>query len=431
MVNGRQMKTVTASPSPLQSVSYEDLYARWERGNWRAMEVDFSKDAEQWKSEFTDFERKAAIWNYSLFFWGEDAVTDGLSPYIDAAPLEEQKYFLATQQVDEARHAVFFNRFMKEVVGIGGETVAEGLSAIEPQLNWGFRRVFDRLETMCAELRRKPTIPRLAAAVTLYHVVIEATLAQTGQHFITTYLTERDVLPGFRSGMENVALDEQRHIGFGVKLLSDLRDMDPDVPHAVSDLLREILPATVAVIVPPGWDERYLTAFGASFEDIVEAGIASIMTKLRSAGMPLETLPGPPPFPVEGTPRERAERSKRLLQAGYIGEKTGPPSRSAEDMGILFGSVAAGLDSAAAAEPGEIQWEFKDAEPWHVVVANGSTRAARGRAESPRLTLRTTFEDFVDVVANRQDPRLLLARGRLRARGDLRWVWKSRRMFPA
>ncbi|MGI9080711.1 MAG: SCP2 sterol-binding domain-containing protein, partial [Thermoleophilaceae bacterium] len=99
-------------------------------------------------------------------------------------------------------------------------------------------------------------------------------------------------------------------------------------------------------------------------------------------------------------------------------------------MSLLFDSVAAGLDSGAVAEPGAIQWVFRDAEPWHVVVANGSTRPARGRADSPRLTLRSTLEDFVDVVANRQDPRLLVARGRLRARGDLRWLWKSRRMFP-
>jgi hypothetical protein len=421
----------TQQASPVDNVSYEDLYARWERGNWRAMELDFTTDAKQWQSDFTDFERKAAIWNYSLFFWGEDAVADGLSPYIDAAPLEEQKYFLTTQQVDEARHAVFFNRFMKEVVGIGGDSVADGLAAIEPNLNWGFREVFDRLDRMCGELRRNPSIPQLAAAITLYHVVIEATLAQTGQHFITSYLTERDLLPGFREGMENVAADEQRHIGFGVKLLSDLRQMDPEVPHAVSDLLLEILPATVSVIVPPDWDENYITVFGSSFEDLAEQGVISLMSKLRAAGMPLDDLPGPPPFPVEGNPRERAERTKRLLKAGYIGEKTRTPSYEADDMSLLFDSVAAGLDSTAAAEPGAIQWEFKDAEPWHVVVANGSTRAARGHAESPRLTLRSTLEDFVDVVANRQDPRLLMARGRMRARGDLRWVWKSRRMFPA
>jgi hypothetical protein len=370
------------------------------------------------------------VWNYALFFWGEDAVADGLSPYIDAAPLEEQKYFLATQQVDEARHAMFFHRFMREVVGIGGDRVADGLDAVRPQLTWGFTKVFDRLVDMCDELRRDPSIPRLAAAVTLYHVVIEATLAQPGQHFITSYLADRDLLPGFRAGMENVAADEQRHIGFGVKLLSDLRRMDPEVPHAVAELLREVVPWTAAVLVPPGWDMRYIECFGFTLEDIGAEGAASLETKMRSAGMPLEELPGPPVFPVPGTPRERAERGQRMVRAGFLGEKTGPPSRGHQDMALLFETVAAGLDSAAASEPGTIQWDFGDAEPWHIVVADGDTRAVPGRAIHPRATLRASYEDFVDVIARRKDPRRLILRGRLRPRGDLRWLIDSRRMFP-
>jgi ribonucleotide reductase beta subunit family protein with ferritin-like domain len=95
---------------PADAISYEDLYFRWERGHWSATELDFTEDARQWREDFTEFERTAAVWNYCLFFWGEDAVADNLSPYIDAAPREEQKYFLATQQVDEARHAVFCRR---------------------------------------------------------------------------------------------------------------------------------------------------------------------------------------------------------------------------------------------------------------------------------------------------------------------------------
>ena len=55
----------------------------------------------------------------------------------DAAPREEQKYFLATQQVDEARHAVFFKRFMHEVVGRGDGSVAGGLEATRGELTWG------------------------------------------------------------------------------------------------------------------------------------------------------------------------------------------------------------------------------------------------------------------------------------------------------
>src|SRR5947209_2676858 len=173
------MATATTPPSvstdsspgtlPTDAITYADLYARWERGNWRATEIDFSEDARQWRERLTEFERTAAIWNYALFFWGEDAVADNLSPYIDAAPHEEQKYFLTTQQVDEARHAVFFKRFMREVCGIGDGTAAGGLAAIKSQLTPGFRAIFARLDRMADELRADRSIPKLAAAVTLYH----------------------------------------------------------------------------------------------------------------------------------------------------------------------------------------------------------------------------------------------------------------------
>src|ERR1700683_5633375 len=138
---------------PADAISYTDLYSRWERGNWSATELDFSEDARQWREEFTEFERKAALWNYCLFFWGEDAVADNLSPYIDAAPLEEQKYFLTTQEAHEARHAVFFKRFMQEVCGIGDGSMSSGLSAMKPELTSGFRKIFDRLARMADELR--------------------------------------------------------------------------------------------------------------------------------------------------------------------------------------------------------------------------------------------------------------------------------------
>src|SRR5687768_998305 len=98
--------SVAKVSSAVDKVSYEDLYTRWEKGNWRAMEIDFSEDRKEWHEKWSETQRNAALWNYSLFLHGEDSVTDNLSPYIDAAPLEEQKYFLATQQVDEARHAI-------------------------------------------------------------------------------------------------------------------------------------------------------------------------------------------------------------------------------------------------------------------------------------------------------------------------------------
>jgi Ribonucleotide reductase, small chain/SCP-2 sterol transfer family len=413
-----------------EQITYEDLYSRWEKGNWSATEIDFSQDKLDWQDKFTDFERKAAIWNYSLFFWGEDAVTDDLSPLVDAAPREEQKYFLATQQVDEARHAVFFKRFFHEVAGIGDGSMAGGLNAILPELTWGYRKVFGLLERVTGELRKDRSATALARAVTMYHMIVEASLAQAGQHFIEDYLTERDVLPGFRKGMRNVALDEQRHIAFGVRLLYDLKNQDPDVPEAIADLLREALPYTTALFVPPGWDRRYSEVFGFTIEDIFEYGIKNFESRFRAAGMPLDELPGPIPIPMDLPPRERAERGIAMLQAGFLGEKNGPPARDRESIELLFDSVRRGVDHRAAKEPVTIAWDFLDAPCWHIRIDNGHTAAGEGTPGDVGLVLRCRYDDWVDVIAGRADARKLMLTGRLRPRGSLRVLARMPRLFP-
>jgi ribonucleotide reductase beta subunit family protein with ferritin-like domain len=430
---GRIQGTTNPANLPADAISYEDLYARWERGNWSAMELDFSEDARQWRDEFSEFERTAALWNYALFFWGEDAVADNLSPYIDAAPREEQKYFLATQQVDEARHAVFFKRFMEEVCGIGSGSTASTLNAIKPQLTPGFRKIFDRLDTMAQELRKDSSKPKLAAAITLYHIVIEAGLAQPGQHMISEYLEERELLPAFRAGMHKIALDEQRHIAFGVKLLADLAREDARVPHAVAGLLREVLPYTGQVLQPPGWDERYLTCFGYSFDKIGGVGVNSLQSRLRAAGMPQEELPGPPLMFTGFTPDEVARRGRELAMAGITGVREGPTKRDAETVALLFDTMCRQVyPEHGLRRPTTFQWEFvdPDIETWHLTVDNGSSAVHEGRAAHADVRLQVAYQDMVDIIGDRMDPRRALLTRRLRPRGNPLGLLKLARVFP-
>jgi 1,2-phenylacetyl-CoA epoxidase catalytic subunit len=365
-----------------------------------------------------------------MFFYGEDAVTDGLSPYIDAAPKEEQKYFLATQQVDEARHSVFFHRFFKEVIG-AGDDLSSGLAFTEKYLGWGYRGVFDRLELMAEELRKDRSLPRFAQAIALYHLVIEATMAQPGQHFIEDYFVKSGEMPGFSEGMHNVARDEQRHIGFGVKVLSELFEESEECKAAVADLLREVMRYVTAVFVPPNWDERYQTAYGFTMEEIYAWGMKSVEAKWRATGYPMEEMP-PDVYPVDlsAPHEERARRQIALLKAGVLGEPNGRPESSPEVQGMLFDIIARSARTEAVDRPVTIQWRFSDAEPWHLRIDNGSTRAEQGLAPDADLTLETSWSDWIALSVRGADPRRALLQRRLRPRGSLRQFARMGKIFP-
>lgn len=439
-VDGNQFNQLCIGCTPailsgmaIKDVSYEDLYRLWERGNWSADALDFSEDAVQWQENFTEFERKAALWNYALFFWGEDAVAEDLSPYIEAAPLSEQRYFLMTQQVDEARHAVFFKRFMYEVAGLGDGSIQEGLSAIQPQLTPGFTVIFARLRSLSAQLRRDHQATTLAQAICLYHLVVEATLAQPGQRMITRYLARRNVLSTFQEGLNHLMRNEGRHVAFGVKMLGDLARSDERVPSAVAQLLREVLPWTSQVLMPPGWDERYLTVFGCTFDSIGEDAINSLRARMRAAGLPLEDLPGPPVLLNGFSSEAVARRGREMAQAGILGVCEGPAKRDHATQAMFFDTISRQVDLRAAQDKALIvQFDFTDADvgTWHLIITRGEALAAEGYFPHPDIKLRASWQDFIDVVGGRLRPGRAFLTRRLRLSGRPQALWLASQVLP-
>jgi len=413
---------VATQTASTDDITYEDLYRRWENGNWSAYDLDFSGDRDGW-AELSDIQRRSALWTYSMFFYGEDSVADNLSPYIDAAPKEEQKYFLATQQVDEARHAVFFHRFFRDVIE-AGDSVSSTLAYTLPQLGWGYRAVFNRLDRMADELRKDRSLPKFAQAITLYHMIVEAALAQPGQHFIEDYFVKEGTMPGFSEGMRNVSQDEQRHIGFGVKALSEMFAESEECKQAVVELLREVLPLLPAVFAPPGWDERYHTCWGFTMEDIAGWGMRSVEAKWRATGYPLEEMPADV-YPLDRSLdyKQRAAQQIKLLRAGVLGEPNGRPDSSPDVQRIHFELMSrSAYPDAVDGRPYVFQFRFSDADPWHLVVDNGSSRAEPGDAPHPDLTIETDWAQWIEISMRGQNPLRAIARRRLRPHGSLRGI---------
>lgn len=413
-----------------EPISYERLYRLWEQNNWSATAIDFSVDEDHWHSKLTQEQREAALWNYAMFLVGEEAVARTLTPVVDAAPTKAQQIFLTTQVVDEARHHVFFDRFMREVAKLGRDTEST-LEAMEPFLTWGFKQVFAELDRVTDALRRKPKDRALLAqTIALYHVIIEGTLAIPGQHFIQRYVEKMDILPGFSAGITNVSRDEARHVAFGIKFLGDLVREDEECRAAAIELWDRAMMWSVGVFVPPDRSPRYAECFDFTLEEIFAFGLRSFETKVRRIGIDPTEIPVMRRMNPGLSYEERARRAWVLIHDGVMGDDEREPAPAGESFEILFDGMVEAMDlDVARSLGGPVEWRFTDADPWHIVVTNGHAEAKPGHAGDPALTLESNASDWAKIAVGRVDPRWALLKRRLRVHGSLAAKAKLPKLF--
>ena len=118
-------------------------------------------------------------------------------------------------------------------------------------------------------------------------MIIEASMAQPAQHYIEDFFADAGSMPGFSFGMEKVSRDEQRHIGFGVKVLSEL--------FAESEVQGRRVGDAAEILTPRGHGPaelgRALHRPGLHLEDIYAFGMKSVEMKWRATGYPLDEHP--------------------------------------------------------------------------------------------------------------------------------------------
>src|SRR3954464_4001145 len=148
ITDDRQLANVTL-------MNPQQLYELWEKQPWSAHAISLERDREQWAA-LPDDEKRHIAWNLSSFFVGEERVTTQFSGLVRAYESQSEEAFLATQQVDEARHAQHFNRFYEQVVGYDG-TFEDRLRQARAHLNDAFVVLFDgHLVDACRRLLADP-----------------------------------------------------------------------------------------------------------------------------------------------------------------------------------------------------------------------------------------------------------------------------------
>jgi ribonucleoside-diphosphate reductase beta chain len=275
--------------SSVKLMDPQELYELWERQHWQAHAIDLERDRTDWLALEDDL-RENLAWNLSSFFVGEERVTTQFSGLVMAYESQGEEAFLTTQQVDEARHAQHFNRFYEQVLGLDG-SFEDRLARARKDLNPAFIEMFDgTLVEWGGRLIENPRdIEAKVDFVTLYHMIIEGTLALTGQWFLTDYMERKEILPGWTEGFRLISQDEHRHVAYGTWFLRE-KAADPQLKRRISERLAELIPLATAVLVPPGADPDDYAILDYTMEETNAFAFNALSRRLRVIGIDIATL---------------------------------------------------------------------------------------------------------------------------------------------
>ncbi len=237
------------------------------RQRWDGATIGFGRDAEEWPGLAAGVRERVARL-VAGFCVGEARVAVELDPFASASADPDAAACFEIQAMEERRHARFFDRWAAEVLGATGATPGERAAGLARHVPPPFLELFDERLPRVARALGAGEGEGLAAAVGLYHMVLEGVVFTAGQLALAQELERAAALPGLRLGLDLVLRDEHWHMGFGARCLQDL-----GAP-----------PEMAAAIERDG--EAAAGAWGAPVEPaIVERTIALHRRRLRAAGL--------------------------------------------------------------------------------------------------------------------------------------------------
>ena len=222
----------------------------------------------------------------------EERITTKFSGLVGAHGSEEEATFLATQQVDEARHMQFYARFQDEVVDSPAE-IAAHVERARREVTPAFRRIFDEALVQAHEhlVAAPEDLAVKVRFVTIYHLILEATLGLTTFRFATRYLEQEDLLPGFVAGYSKIHHDETRHIGYGIWFLRQAVRANAGAGDAVRETLRDLLPSVAEALGGGGEGSGPdIERLGVTTDEVREFALSGLTRRLDIIGVPLSGL---------------------------------------------------------------------------------------------------------------------------------------------
>lgn len=273
----------TSQPNRGEDSFVVGLYHKSKRNFWNPQDLDFTQDKHDWAA-LSQAQQNVLLHLSALFVGGEEAVTLDLAPYLLHVSQQgryEDALYVATWTFEEAKHAEFFDRFHREVVG-GSPELA--LLHVE---SW--QQIFyQALPQAMGALQTDPSPASEVRALGTYNLIVEGVLAETGYRAYKEVLEKENLMPGLRKGLGYVQADEGRHIAFGLHSLSKLLHHYPQTQEVLEDVLAELIPAAVGV-VQEVFAAHHPMPFDINEEDMVDYALRQMQHRTEVLQRPFSS----------------------------------------------------------------------------------------------------------------------------------------------
>lgn len=263
IIMGREFITTTKGIDR-NSFPYKQ-YQRAKKFYWDPQKIDFSQDKEDWR-KLSDEEKHDLTMVIASFQSGEEAVTADILPLMLAISNEgrlEEEMFLTTFLFEEAKHMEFFDRFISEV------EISPNIAHYPGE---NINKLFEEiLPNAMNKLLHDQSPEAIAEAATVYNMFVEGVMAETGYYGLVEGLKGRGILLGFLEGINNVKMDESRHISYGTYLIQRIINEYPHVYNLVVKKLDELDELRFNFPAAEGGssDVEGENAFGVKYSDMV------------------------------------------------------------------------------------------------------------------------------------------------------------------
>ena len=267
------------------------LFVQGQDKFWKASDIDFTQDAEDWAALAPD-EREAGLYLCASFIAGEEAVTEDIQPFMQAMGAEgrfEDEMYLTQFAFEEAKHTEVFRRWL-DAVGVTEDL--HGYIEDSP----GYRTIFyDELPAaMGALMTDHSPAAQIRASVTYNHIV-EGMLALTGYHMWNLVCKEKDILPGMQTIVKRIGDDERRHMAWGTFTCRRHVAADDANWALVQGRIEELIPAAIELVKYP-LQQFDVMPFGIQEDDLIQYAYGRGMRRIGT----IESARGKTPAEIEG-----------------------------------------------------------------------------------------------------------------------------------